>query len=94
MDRESETIRGSNSTHDYEIGKMVESFQSGEKEIRPTEAESVTAKDLQHEQNEVPKKRSRNVTWKWNSRGLFIGEIRHVGDGNLEWKDGNEWGKV
>ena len=97
MDQESETITGSSSTHNYESGGNMESFPSSDRENYSTEAESVAENNMQHEQNTVPNKRPRTITWKSNStdsRGVFIGEIRHIGDGNIEWKDGNEWGKV
>lgn len=48
------------------------------------------------EQNEDPELQSRFAAWNGKAAsdgGGFKGEIRTIGDGSIEWKDEDGWGK-
>lgn len=99
-DEESEGITASSPTHNYQSGGTMERFPSSDAKIHSAEAEGVTEEEIQHEPKKIPKKSPKNnpgaAGFRWKSipsaKG-FRGEIRQIEDGNIEWKDGNTWGK-
>lgn len=79
-----------------ESRENMESLPSNNVQTHSAEAEGVIEDETQLERLQVPPKQTRDIGWKWKltaSAKGFRGEIREMGDGNIEWKDGNTWGK-
>lgn len=97
MNQESEASASSNySTHNYKGLENMRSCLNSDGETRPKEVVGGTKNIIQLEQNEIPRMHSQDVTCgrkKPPNAGVFKGEIREIGGGNIEWKDGDEWGK-
>ena len=96
MDQEFEAIAASSSKYIDESRENMESLPGSDVQTHSAEAEGVTEDESQQEQPQAPPKQTRDVGWKWKltpSAKGFRGKIREIGDGNIEWKDGDTWGK-
>ena len=97
MDRNSKAVTDSSrSVQSRENIIELEDFRGSDEEMDLKEIEGDTKKETRLEQNEIPKIHSQIASRnrrKTPYGAIFKGQIREVGDGSIEWKDKDQWGK-